>query len=89
MKTYKWYVTNHTYPEGCIAERYLMDEAMRYCMEYIPSSKRGSLKCAMANEIDGGYHVDKGKDYLLSTLQYQQARKWLLRKSDENVKWEK
>lgn len=71
-----------------------MDEAMRYCMEYFPSSKGGSFnkgcEAAMVKDIDGVHLVDtKGRDYLLPTLQYQQARKWLLRKSDENAKWEK
>ncbi|KAF9588545.1 hypothetical protein IFM89_013039 [Coptis chinensis] len=94
MKTYKSYVGNPKFPEGCIAEQYLMDEAMKYCMEYIPSSKREihkqEEKAALDDKNECGYPIDKkGKDYLLPSLQYQQARKWVLRKSSKNVEWER
>ncbi|KAF9605188.1 hypothetical protein IFM89_014301 [Coptis chinensis] len=71
-----------------------MDEAMKYCMEYIPSSKREihkqEEKAALDDKTECGYPIDKkGKDYLLPSLQYQQARKWVLRKSSKNVEWER
>ncbi|KAF9604345.1 hypothetical protein IFM89_006352 [Coptis chinensis] len=70
MKTYKSYVGNPKFPEGYIAEQYLMDEAMKYCMEYIPSSKREihkqEEKAALDDKTECGYPIDKkGKDYLL------------------------
>ncbi|KAL5728768.1 hypothetical protein ACHQM5_001812 [Ranunculus cassubicifolius] len=94
MRTYKDYVGNQTFPEGCITEQYLNDEAMRYCMEYIPakhreSDERGRGMCTM-DDVEHAHPIDKkGKDYMLSTLQYQQARKWLLKSVDENVDWER
>ncbi|KAF9618535.1 hypothetical protein IFM89_002230 [Coptis chinensis] len=65
-----------------------MDEAMKYCMEYIPSSKREihkqEEKAALDDKTECGYPIDKkGKDYLLPSLQYQQARKWVLSKKYE------
>ncbi|KAF9618315.1 hypothetical protein IFM89_000950 [Coptis chinensis] len=71
-----------------------MDEAMKYCMEYIPSSKREihkqEEKTSLDDKTECGYPIDKkGKDYLLPSLQYQQACKWVLRKSSKNVEWER
>ncbi|KAF9622386.1 hypothetical protein IFM89_031189 [Coptis chinensis] len=93
MKTYKWYVGNQKFPEECITEQYLNEEAMRYCMEYIPSSKREihnkKQRDALNDKSECGYPIDKnGKHYTLPSLQYQQARKWVLRKSIENANWE-
>ncbi|KAF9599221.1 hypothetical protein IFM89_036347 [Coptis chinensis] len=94
MKVYKWYVGNQKFPEGCITEQYLNEEAMRYCMEYIPSSKREihskEQRAALEDKDERGYPIDKkGKDYLLPSIQYQQAHKLVLRKSVQNADWEK
>ncbi|KAF5189209.1 hypothetical protein FRX31_021203 [Thalictrum thalictroides] len=43
----------------------------------------------MADDVAYAHPIDKkGKPYILPNLQYQQARKWVLKKSPENVKWE-
>ncbi|KAF5177818.1 hypothetical protein FRX31_032595 [Thalictrum thalictroides] len=57
-------------------------------MEYIPESKRGShmkeLSVVVYDKGECAYPVDKkGKDYMLSSLQYEQARKWILKNSIE------
>ena len=44
MKTYKRYVVNQTYPEGCITECYLMEESILYAMNYMPDSIERSHK---------------------------------------------
>ncbi|KAL5727258.1 hypothetical protein ACHQM5_000474 [Ranunculus cassubicifolius] len=67
---------------------------MRYCMEYIPTRKMGNHKrgqgVLMDDDVEHAYPIDKkGKDYMLSTLQYQQARMWLLKSVDENAEWER
>lgn len=36
----KTYVKNHARPEGCIAERYLAEECMKYCSEYIKEANQ-------------------------------------------------
>ena len=42
MKTFKRYVVNQTYPEGSIAECFLMEESMLYAMNYMPGGgKKG------------------------------------------------
>lgn len=94
MKTYKRYVVNQTYPEGSITECYLMDESMRYAMNYISGSREGSHEQGRGNfmDVDGecAYPIDKrGKQYVLDNVQYEQSRKWVLRQSTENADWEK
>ncbi|XXG82307.1 hypothetical protein AAC387_Pa10g0287 [Persea americana] len=90
IKTYKQYVVNQTYPEGSIYACYLINEAMLYAMNYMPdgtkkSHKQGSLEW-MDKEGEVAYPNDKnGKVYILENVQYQHARKWVLKHSTENV----
>ncbi|KAF9601804.1 hypothetical protein IFM89_023335 [Coptis chinensis] len=93
MRTYKGYVRNQTFVERCIQEQYLVGEAMMYCMEYI----RGCDKCnhkkgrkvIMDDDIENAYPLDKkGKEHILSNVEYQQVRKWVSKYSPENVDWE-
>ncbi|KAH7833673.1 hypothetical protein Vadar_008628 [Vaccinium darrowii] len=35
MKVLKGYVRNHNRPEGCIAESYIVEEALEFCTEYL------------------------------------------------------
>ncbi|KAI5324033.1 hypothetical protein L3X38_033106 [Prunus dulcis] len=35
MKVLKGYVQNRTRPEGCIAERYIAEEAVEFCIEHL------------------------------------------------------
>ncbi|KAF9613557.1 hypothetical protein IFM89_008948 [Coptis chinensis] len=42
MRTFKTYVKNKRYPEGCIVERYLVEESILYCNEYMPEGGNGS-----------------------------------------------
>ncbi|XXG73359.1 hypothetical protein AAC387_Pa07g2291 [Persea americana] len=92
MKTFKRYVVNHTYPEGCISECFLMDEAMMYAMNYMPNGTKVSHKQARGKWMDDdglcAYPIDKrGKVEYLEIVQYQQARKWVLESSEENIAW--
>ncbi|XP_058103455.1 uncharacterized protein LOC131247027 [Magnolia sinica] len=94
MRTYKKYVTNQTYPEGCIAERYILEESMMYCMDYMPDKMLGSHKRVKKIFYDEGddnadnFQIDKkGKSYLLTNVQYQQARRWVLQHHAENAQW--
>ena len=53
MKVLKSYVQNHNCPERCIAECYIVVEALVFCIEYlsgrdaigIPSSMKDEWKC--------------------------------------------
>ena len=35
MKVLKGYFRNHNRPKGCIAECYLLEEAVEFCIEYL------------------------------------------------------
>ncbi|CAL2238044.1 unnamed protein product [Prunus armeniaca] len=51
MKVLKGYVQNHNHPEGCIVERYIVEEAVEFCTEHlsdvstvgVPSSQKMRL----------------------------------------------
>ncbi|KAF6151288.1 hypothetical protein GIB67_020610 [Kingdonia uniflora] len=42
MRTYNLYVKNPTLPEACITMRYITEEAIMYCMEYMPDGSERS-----------------------------------------------
>ncbi|CAH9128299.1 unnamed protein product [Cuscuta epithymum] len=93
MRTYKRYGRNKTFLEGSIAEQYILEEAMRHCMEYIPNDKGKSYnrvgRTYIENEDECPYPFNaNGKAYRLSGLQYEQARKWVLKQSPVNAEWE-
>ena len=35
MKILKDYIRNRTWPEGCIVECYIVEEAIAFCLEYL------------------------------------------------------
>ncbi|KAF6173189.1 hypothetical protein GIB67_028487 [Kingdonia uniflora] len=72
MRTYKDYVKNPKRVEGCIANRYVLDEAILYCMEYIPNGRKGTHKYGrptfMDDDADKEKPLDKGNAIHLETL---------------------
>ncbi|KAF9594351.1 hypothetical protein IFM89_030480 [Coptis chinensis] len=70
-----------------------MEEAMMYCMEYIHDGNLGNHKTGrrviMNENIESAHPMDeKGKQYVLPNVEYQQVRKWVLMHSPKNVEWE-
>ena len=43
MKTYKDYVSYMQYPEGCIAERVVIEEALAFCYDFLTDVERVGL----------------------------------------------
>ena len=83
MKTYKGYVKNMAHPEGCIAEHYVIEESILYCMEYMPDGDRGSHKRTHQRFLDDDGEcdeepLDKGRNVFLTNTQHQQVRRWVL-----------
>ena len=71
-----------------------MNEAMLYAMNYMPDGTKKSHKQgqhAWLNEHgDCSYPIDKrGKVYKLDNVQYEQARKWVVKQFIGNAEWEK
>ena len=58
MKILKGYVSNHNRLEGCIAECYIVEEAIEYCSEYLSDMKVVGIP-SMRNECDGQEIIGK------------------------------
>ena len=58
MKILKGYVRNHNRLEGCIAECYIVEEAVEYCSEYLSNMKAVGIP-SMRNECDGQESIGK------------------------------
>ncbi|KAF6168220.1 hypothetical protein GIB67_011605 [Kingdonia uniflora] len=102
MRTYKLYVKNPTHPEACIVMRYITEEAIMYCMKYMPDSRKGSHKRERDPFMDDDdecyreYPLDiKGTNHFLDPVKYEQARRWVWEsydplmngKSTHNLVW--
>ncbi|XP_058108119.1 uncharacterized protein LOC131251443 isoform X2 [Magnolia sinica] len=92
MKIYKGYVKNTAHPEGCIAERYIVEESILYCMEYMPNGERGSHKHTHQRFLDEDRvcdeePLDNGKNIYLTNIQHQQVRRWVLHCYDGIYEW--
>ena len=62
MKIYKDYTSNRYRPEGCIAERAIIDEALSYCYAHLSADELlGAPKNRHANWIEG--HGLRGRVY--------------------------
>ncbi|OVA09331.1 hypothetical protein BVC80_8823g14 [Macleaya cordata] len=66
---------------------------MRYCIEYIRDGKQKSYtrggRISIHSDDEGPHPANSnGKVYHLSYLQYEQARRWVLKHSPENAEWE-
>ncbi|KAF6148137.1 hypothetical protein GIB67_011912 [Kingdonia uniflora] len=93
MRTYKESVRSPRHVEACIMNSYILDEAILYCMEYIPNSRRGSYKQGkplfMDDDADDKQPMDKkGKNITLENLKFEQVRKWVLSCFDGIEEWE-
>ncbi|XP_058067493.1 uncharacterized protein LOC131216904 isoform X2 [Magnolia sinica] len=94
MKIYKGYVKNTAHPEGCIAERYLVEESILYCVEYMPNGERGSHKHTRQRFLDEDMVCDEeplenGKNIYLTNIQHQQVRRWVLHCYDGIYEWKR
>ncbi|XP_026384704.1 uncharacterized protein LOC113280271 [Papaver somniferum] len=96
MRTFNVFGRNKNYIEGSITEQYVLDDALRHCMEYILNGRKKCYKKKgrISNDDDiqeGPYppNMSEGKRYHILNPQYEQARRWVLMHSQENTKWEK
>ncbi|KAF6133890.1 hypothetical protein GIB67_040654 [Kingdonia uniflora] len=94
MRTYKLYVKNPTRPEACIVMRYITEEAIMYCMEYMPDGRKGSHKRGRDlfidddDECSSEYPLDKkGTNHFLNPVKYEQPRRWVLESYDDIDEW--
>ncbi|XP_026457119.1 uncharacterized protein LOC113357844 [Papaver somniferum] len=96
MRTFKVFGRNKNYIEGSITEQYVLDDALRHCMEYILNGREKCYKkkgrISTDDDIQEGPYppnMSEGKRYHIPNPQYEQARRWVLMHSQENTEWEK
>ena len=92
MKIYKGYVNNTAHPEGCIAERYIVEGTILYCMEYMPDGDRGGRKRMRQRFLDDDCEcneeiLDKGKIINLTNVQHQRVFRCVLDSYDGIADW--
>jgi hypothetical protein len=82
MKTLKAYVKNRARPEGCIAERCLAEEYMKYCSEYIKEanqiSDRNIRNEDLENTVHEGRSISRGEHITISSKLLQAAHRYVL-----------
>ncbi|KAI5317354.1 hypothetical protein L3X38_037061 [Prunus dulcis] len=86
MKVLKGYAQNHTHPEGCIAERYIAEEAVEFCAEYL--SDVSTSICL--GEYGGSPTLYRGTyDHIKTTYpKFRKRTKWLQDKHNSTfIQW--
>ena len=72
MKILKGYVMNRQYPEGCIVERYIVEEAVEFCASYLSNVETVGLP--RVQNLDGDLHGRGTLGYEVVTI--QRERHW-------------
>ncbi|XP_022846332.1 uncharacterized protein LOC111369080 [Olea europaea var. sylvestris] len=88
MKVLKGYVMNRARPEGCIAERYIVEENAMFCSKYIKQVSEIGSKPARNEEYESdflvaGRTISKGKSLVLSNEMLKVAHRDVLLNSVE------
>ncbi|XP_027364518.1 uncharacterized protein LOC113871621 [Abrus precatorius] len=78
MKILKGYVKNRSKPEGCITERYLVEEAVEFCSEYLSNVE----SCGIPKSRHHGRTLGEGssgcQQIEVPRLQWEQAHLYVL-----------
>jgi hypothetical protein len=88
MKVLKGYVMNRTHPEGCIAERYIVEENAKFCSKYLKQASEIGSKHVRNEEYEtdflvAGRTISKGKTIVLSNEMLKVAHRYVLLNSTE------
>lgn len=95
MKDFKVMVRNKRYIEGCISIGYTMREDSLYCMEEVSKDGEGTHKHTRPAWLDDDDEfvdeipLSKSKDINLTTIQFGQARNWILSKHVDIEDWKR
>src|ERR1044072_7468079 len=83
MKVLKGYVKNRSRPEGCMVERYLVEEAIEFCAEYLSNvDSIGLPKSCHTGRIEGEGPF-KSEIITIQTKEWQQAHLYVLHNTAE------
>jgi hypothetical protein len=88
MKVLKGYVMNRARPEGCMAERYIVEENAKFCSKYMTQTSEIGSKSARNEEYESdflvvGRTISKGKPIVLSEEMLKVAHRYVLLNSTE------
>ncbi|XP_027368302.1 uncharacterized protein LOC113874264 [Abrus precatorius] len=83
MKILKGYVKNRSRPEGCITEQYLVEEAVKFCSEYLSNVE----SCGIPKSCHHGRTLGEGssgcQQIEVPRLQWEQAHLYVLQNTPE------
>ncbi|KAL6570262.1 hypothetical protein OROMI_014776 [Orobanche minor] len=85
LKILKDYVMNRSRPEGCIAERYLIEEAIEFWSEFIPNVEAIGLPSARHNGRVDGEGVTGGQQVEIDSAQWHRVHLCVLHNSVDVV----
>lgn len=102
LRTLKGYVRNKAYPEGSIAEGYILEECMTFCSRFLDDvntkmNRQERHESAAVNEPPSSLSIFGNIDYSkkgftlepIPQVQMKQMRHWILTNCDEVMPWVK
>ncbi|KAI5337662.1 hypothetical protein L3X38_016933 [Prunus dulcis] len=100
MKVLKGYVQNHTRPEGCIAERYIAEEAVEFCTQHLSDVSTvgvpSSQKMGVSKPLSGCTNTEEVLPYIEQHMihiktaypKFKKRTKWLQDKHNSTfIQW--
>ncbi|XP_058733075.1 uncharacterized protein LOC131604664 [Vicia villosa] len=83
MKILKSYVKNRSRPEGCIVERYIVEESVEFCTEYLSNVETIGLPVSRHSGRTVGEGTSASKVVTISNIELEQAHLYVLHNADE------
>ncbi|PNX72846.1 hypothetical protein L195_g028743, partial [Trifolium pratense] len=83
MKILKGYVKNRSRPEGCIVERYIVEEAIEFCTEYLSNVEPIGIPISRHSGRTTGEGIGASKVEIISNIEKEQAHLYVLHNSVE------
>ncbi|XP_057418342.1 uncharacterized protein LOC130712526 [Lotus japonicus] len=85
MKVLKGYVKNRSRPEGCMVERYVVEEAIEFCTEYLSNVEPIGLPKSHHIRSIEGEGLFKSEILTIQAKEWQQAHLYVLHNAAEVV----
>ncbi|XP_057446719.1 uncharacterized protein LOC130738643 isoform X1 [Lotus japonicus] len=83
MKILKGYVKNRSRPEGCIVERYMVEEAVEFCTDYLSNVNSIGLPKSRHSGRTEGEGIMGSKIFVVPTKEWEQAHLYVLHNTTE------
>lgn len=83
MKILKGYVKNRSRPEGCIVERYIVEEAVEFFTDFLSNVESIGLPMSRHSGRTTGEGIGASKLVTISDIELEQAHLYVLHNADE------